>query len=311
MDKKQLIREYSIITFGCILVALSVVWFLDPYKIVPGGITGLGIVMYETFKIPLGTTILIFNIPLIIIGSRFLGKDFGIKSIYGIIVSALLIDLLKSVIYPHFLPHVPLYLLQDPATIDYMNSVVPLLAAIFGGIMLGVGLGFVLMYRGSTGGSDVLAQIAVNYHIMKAGQMFMIIDSIVIVFAGVVFGLRHVSFAYGVTSILLGLSSLVVSSLVIDFIMDGGRHVKGVTIVTEKTNELLDVILKDMEKGATVYHGEGAFTGDKKRIIFTVVSNRQIYNIKKAVEKIDPNAFVIVNHVAHVYGQGFDRIKLL
>lgn len=311
MNKKQIIREYSIITFGCLLVALSVVWFLDPYKIVPGGITGLGIVMYETFGIPLGTTILIFNIPLIIIGSIFLGKDFGIKSIYGIIVSALLIDLLKSVIYPYFLPHVPLYLLQDPATIDYMNSVVPLLAAIFGGIMLGVGLGFVLMYRGSTGGSDVLAQIAVNYHIMKAGQMFMVIDSIVIVFAGIVFGVRHASFAYGVTCILLGLSSLVVSSLVVDFIMDGGRHVKGVTIVTEKTDELLKVILKDMEKGATVYHGEGAYTGDKKRIIFTVVSNRQIYVIKKAVEKIDPSAFVIVNHVAHVYGEGFDRIKLL
>ena len=309
MTKKQVLQEYGFITLGCFVMALSVVWFLDPYKIVPGGLTGLGIVLYESFKIPLGTTILIFNIPLLILGSLLLGKSFGIKSIYGIIASALFIDLLKSVIYPTFLPGVHLYLLQDPATIDYMNSVVPFLAAIFGGILLAVGLGMVFVNRGSTGGSDVIAQICVNYHIMKAGQAFMIVDSIVIFSAGIVFGIRHASFSYGVTAVLLGLSSLIVSALVIDYIMDGGKHIKGVTIVSKKTDELLAIILKDLEKGATIYHGEGAYTGEKKKIITTVVGNRQIYKIKNAVREIDPDAFMIVNHVVKVYGEGFEPLK--
>jgi uncharacterized membrane-anchored protein YitT (DUF2179 family) len=190
-----------------------------------------------------------------------------------------------------------------------MNSVVPFLAAIFGGILLAIGLGMVFIHRGSTGGSDVIAQICVNYHIMKAGQAFMIVDSIVIFSAGIVFGIRHASFAYGVTAVLLGLSSLIVSALVIDYIMDGGKHIKGVTIVSNKTDELLAVILKDLEKGATIYNGEGAYTGEKKKIISTVVGNRQIYKIKKAVQEIDPKAFVIVNHVVKVYGEGFESLK--
>jgi len=309
MIKKQTVYEYLYITLGCLIMALAVVWFLDPYKIVPGGLTGLGIILYESFKIPLGTTILIFNIPLLIVGSIFLGKDFGIKSIYGIVASALFIDLIKLVIYPTFLPGIPINLLQTPGTFDYMNSIVPFLSAIFGGILLGVGLGIVLIYRGSTGGSDVIAQLSVNYHIMKAGQAFMIIDSIVIVSAGIVFGLQHSSFPYGVTAILLGLSSLIVGALVIDYILDGGKHIKGVTIVSNKTDKLLAVILKDLQKGATIYHGEGAYTGEKKKIISTVVGNRQIYKIKKAVREIDPQAFMIVNHVVKVYGEGFEPIK--
>ncbi|MFH1224045.1 MAG: YitT family protein [Pseudomonadota bacterium] len=309
MNKKEIIRDYIFITLGCLLIALSVIWFLDPYKIVPGGLTGLGIILYESFKIPLGTTILIFNIPLLIIGVIFLGKSFGIKSVYGIIASTMLIDLLKSVIYPYLLPNIPIYLLQNPATIDYTSSVVPFLAAIFGGILLGVGVGIVFTRRGSTGGSDVIAQIAVNYHLMKAGQMFLIIDSTIILSAGIVFGVQHHSLAYGVTAILLGLSSVIASVLVIDFIMDGGRHVKGVTIISDKSDELKGVILNKLEKGATIYYGEGAYTGEAKRVIFSVVSNRQIYSIKQAVKEIDPNAFIIVNNVAQVYGEGFERIK--
>jgi len=309
MIKKQDVQEFLYITLGCFIMALAVVWFLDPYKIVPGGLTGLGIVLYESFKIPLGTTILIFNIPLLILGSLLLGKRFGIKSIYGIIASALFIDLIKLVLYPTFLPNVPIYLLQNPATIDYMNSVVPFLAAIFGGIILAIGLGIVFIHRGSTGGSDVIAQICVNYHIMKAGQAFVIVDSLVIFSAGIVFGLRHSSLAYGVTSVLLGLSSLIVSALVIDYIMDGGKHIKGVTVVTEKADEILKVILQDLEKGATVYNGEGAYTGKPKRIISTVVGNRQIYQIKKTVKEIDPKAFMVVSHVVQVYGEGFEPLE--
>ncbi len=306
---RQNLYDYLYITLGCFIMALAVVWFLDPYKIVPGGLTGLGIILYESFRIPLGTTILLCNIPLLVLGSIMLGKSFGIKSIYGIVASALFIDLIKGVIYPTFLPGLPLHMLQNPATIDYMNSIVPFMAAIFGGILLGAGLGIVLIFRGSTGGSDVIAQISSNYHIMKAGQAFMIIDSIVIFSAGIVFGHRHASFPYGVTSILLGLSSLIASVFVIDYIMDGGKHIKGITIVTDKADELLKVILDDLEKGATIYHGEGAYTGQKKKIISAVVGNRQIYTIKKAVQEIDPSAFVIVNHLVQVYGEGFEPIK--
>ena len=131
----------------------------------------------------------------------------------------------------------------------------------------------------------------------------------VIFSAGIVFGLRHNSLAYGVTSILLGLSSLIASALVIDYIMDGGKHIKGVTIVTDKTDEILEVVLKDLEKGATVYLAEGAYTGKQKKVISTVVGNRQIYQIKKAVKEIDPKAFVIVEHVVQVYGEGFDPLE--
>jgi uncharacterized membrane-anchored protein YitT (DUF2179 family) len=302
---REAFSDYLYITLGCLFMALSIIWFLDPYKIIPGGVSGLAIVFYRFFKLPLGTTIFILNIPLFLIGLRHLGREFGIRTIIGIVLVSFFVDFISRVVYPYCFPDFPVYLLQRPETLDYMNSVAPFLASLFGGLLLGIGLGLILRARASTGGSDIVAQIFSHYHIMRAGQTFIVVDSFVILFAGITFGIQKSSFTYGVISVLLGMVSLYVSSFVVDYVIAGAGGIKALQIISDKADEIKDYIMKDLGRGATILYGEGAFTGKKEKVIYTVLSRSQVYKLKKFAKSKDPNVFIIMSNVAQVYGEGF------
>lgn len=294
---KELVVDYIVITFGCILMALSLDWFLAPYKISPGGVSGLSIVLYKFWRIPLGVTMLIFNIPLFLIGLKFLGKKFGAKTIYGIFASSIFTDLIEKFIYPRFFSGVPVYLLDDPSKVKILSSTTPLLAAIFGGIMLGIGLGLVFKAGGSTGGSDIIAQIFSKYKILTAGQTYIVVDFFVISLAG--FAFHNVAYA------LIGFVSLIASSKIIDMIVEGLGNTKGAYIISDKNEEIGERILKDLDRGCTIFYGKGAYTEKEKEILMCVVSRREIFNLTEIVKKIDKKSFMIISDVYEVHGEGF------
>jgi uncharacterized membrane-anchored protein YitT (DUF2179 family) len=156
---RLVIRDYILISIGAIIMSLGLLWFLDPYQVTAGGVSGISIVLKNTFGLPLGITMLIMNIPLFLIGVRYLGKRFGIRTFYGFVIFSVMVDLIDELVYGVILNDEP-YLLSDPSEVAILKDLDPLLAAVFGGVLLGAGLGLVFRAQGSPGGSDILAQMA-------------------------------------------------------------------------------------------------------------------------------------------------------
>ncbi len=297
---KRILWDYALMTVGVTFMALAMVWFLDPYKVSAGGVSGIAIVLRRAIGIPLGMTMLVLNIPLFLLGVRALGKKFGIRTLYGFVMFSVLTDLIDGVLYRTLL-HKQSYLLSDPTSIDVLKDLDPLLAAIFGGILLGIGLGLVFRGQGSTAGSDIVAQIAVKYRIATAGQTFMVFDFIVISVAAFFFG--NVAFA------LIGFVALYVSSKVVDLVVEGIGNTRGVFIISDEWKRISDRIMEELDRGVTLLHGEGGYTGKDKEVIFCVVTTRNIYKVRQIVIEEDPSAFMVISNLREAYGLGFKPHK--
>lgn len=284
MKKKILktIYEYIAITFGSLLVALSLNLFLVPNKIAAGGLSGLATVLYyiSNYKLPVGMTMLALNIPIFIIGIKTIGVHFGIKSIYGTIILSVVTDLTA------FLP-----------TLTYDK----LLATIFGGILMGVGLAVVLLYGATTGGTEMLAKILHKFiSIFSLGQILLFLDILVIVLASVVFK----NYELGLYAAL----TLYVCSKVIDAILEGVNFAKALIIISEKADIIADRIMNDLDRGVTGLFGQGMWTKKEKNILFCVVKRQEVSKVKQLVQQIDDNAFVILSDVREVLGEGFSKV---
>ncbi len=278
---KKIIYEYVMIGMGSIIMSLGLVIFLAPAKIAPGGVSGLAIVLYHSFNLPMGIMMLIFNIPLFIMGIKILGKKFGSRTLYAFILLSVATDLFNK-----FLPA------QSSVT-------EPLLASIFGGIILGAGLGLVFRFKGTTGGSDIVGQIINKYTDLSIGTSIMLVDFFIISIAGLAF--RDINLA------LYGFIGLYFSSRVIDLIIDGFDYARSFYIVSEKKDEIMDAIIKEMGRGGTLLDGKGFYTRKKRDLLFTVCTRKEVGGLKELVLNIDPDAFIIVNNVHEVIGEGFRR----
>lgn len=279
-EKKLLIlRDYIVIAAGTLLMSLGIVVFLSPNKIAAGGVSGLAIVIHHTLSLPIGLTMLVFNIPLFLLGVKFLGKRFGIRTLFGMLIFSLGTDFFDKV-------------LQLNAITNH-----PLLASLYGGLIVGIGLGFVFKYQASTGGSDIIAQIFSNKGILTAGATFILIDFFVISLAGVFFK--------GVEYALWGFIALYVSSKVVDIIISGLGYIKSCFVITDKSEEIKDEIYKRMNRGVTYFKGTGAYEGTEKNVIFTTVTRREVAKLRDIVHEIDPDAFVTIQQVHQVMGKGF------
>ena len=299
---KKILREYALITIGVTVMSLGLVWFLDPYRISAGGVSGISIVLRRVFSLPLGITMMVLNIPLFLIGVKMLGKRFGVRTLYGLILFSLITDFIERVVYDRLLES-DSYLLSDPANVNVLKDLDPLLAAIFGGLLLGAGLGLVFRAQGSTGGSDIIAQIAVKYRIMTAGQTFLLVDFLVISTASVFFG--NVGYA------LIGFVALYVSSKTVDVIVEGLGNTKGLYIVSDQWKVIKGRIMDEIDRGVTVLHGEGGYTGKEKNVLFCVVTRRSIYKVREIVIEEDPTSFMVISDLHEVYGLGFKPQKEL
>ncbi len=262
---------------GALVMTLGLNMFLIPNKIASGGVSGLGIILFHTFNIPVGLTILLSNIPLFIAAGKFLGMKFVVRSLAGTFFLSAFVEILG------FLPVL---------TTDL------LLASIYGGIILGVGLGLVFRSGGSTGGTALASQLIKYFFGLSTGQSLLGIDFIIIALAGLVFSAELAMYA---------LISLFVTSKVIDFVQEGLGFSKACYIISNNGPKIARAILTDLDRGVTVLKGEGGFTGREKDILLCVVSQAEVSSLKRIVWNIEPDSFVIVSNVHEVLGEGFHR----
>lgn len=278
------VADYLIIMVGSFLYALSVVIFTAPNNIAPGGITGVATMLNFLFGLPIGTLLFVINIPLFIWGAVENGIGFLVKTIVSTAFVSIFIDVLT--------PFLPVY------SGDMM------LAAIFGGILNGAGLGIIFYRGGSTGGTDIVA-LNIHEHLpyISTGTIIFLADLAVLVM---------VFFVYNsIESVLYAIITIFVHIKVIDSISYGTSRDNGklMFIITNEYDKISDTIMNSLERGVTLLDGEGAYSGEKKRIIMCAVRPQQVYKITSAVKTIDDKAFIIVTTAGAIRGKGFQNKK--
>ncbi|MDO7787943.1 YitT family protein [Desulforamulus aquiferis] len=274
-------KSYLGVTFGVFLTALGLDAFLVPAKIAAGGVSGIATILYYMVNLPVGAVMLALNIPLFIWSSLRLGWRSTVNSLYGMITLSLFIDLLA--------PHMPLI------TEDL------LLASLYGGVLMGIGLGLVFRFNGTTGGTVLAAAIVRSYVGINVGQLLFLIDAIVVVWAGVVF--QSVELA------MYALITIFLTSWIIDRVLEGFSSAKAFIIITSKAEAVGDAINKELDRGATAWKGKGMYTGMEREVILTIVGVTQVTKLKAIVQEQDPGAFVILAHVSEVLGEGFQGLE--
>ncbi|HSV87386.1 MAG TPA: YitT family protein [Bacteroidales bacterium] len=280
---RKWIISYLLITLGSLIMAAGYVFFIAPHRIVPGGVFGIGIVLNHQFGIPVGLTGLALNIPLTIIGIKVLGPRFGIKTIVGFVLASLFIDGL-TLIYG-----------QQPLVPDDA-----LVSSIFGGVLIGFGLGLIFKSKATSGGSTIVAMLMSKFTRIPIGQTLMIVDS-VIVFVGLI--------AFGDWTIpLYSWIAIYITGKVIDGVMAGVSYEKTLFIISEKYEQIANKILMDLKRGGTFINGKGMYSNDEKKIIFVNVSRREVVILQEFIHEIDPNAFVTVIDASEILGRGFKSL---
>ncbi len=301
------IKNYSLLVLGSIFCALSYSFFLTPSKFSAGGVGGLAITFNYLFGINVGLAMLMMNIPLFIIGMKSMGRMYGVRTLTGIGLISVLTDLFDGKIISAIkLTHEPLH---------------PIISALFGGLLLGLGLGILFRGKGSSGGSDIIAQVMGKYTSFTPGIAIMLIDFNVIVISGILLGTSGkgtgTEMADFVNSareanqwelIFYGLITLYVSSKVIDVVLEGISTSKSVHIISQKNDEILNYI-NDMKRGATIIKAAGAYRKEDRDIIFVILSRKELTQLKAYISSIDDKAFMIVADTHQVLGYGFSKFE--
>jgi len=303
--KKYPILEYILITIGSAAMAMGIGVFLVDARVVPGGVSGLSMAVHylSNNTIPVGLMIWVFNLPLYLWGLKELGKQFGIRTFYGFTLSSFFIDFFRGDI-PGF-SYIRLH--ESQTVLDlYKNDFLFLI--LIGAVLLGIGLGIIFKFRGTTGGSDIVAAIMQKRFGVKPGQAIMFIDLFVIALAGLVINLKDLSPDRPALSLTLyALFLLFVSSKLVDMIIDGFDYARAAYIISDKSQEIAEAIMNDLSRGATALKARGLYRNIDREVIFTVITLKDMSKLTDIIREIDPNAFVIVNNVHEVLGEGFRR----
>jgi len=285
-NSKKEIFSYLQILFGTFLMAVGVVVFIAPMKLAPGGVYGIAIILHHLFGLPIGWTGLALDIPLLLIGTWILGPRFGLKTIVGIVSLSLSISLLEW-IYGH-------NLLIDSTSAYFLLS-------LFGAIFCGVGLGLVFKTRATSGGTDIIAAILKKHIHLPLGTTLILVDSVIVIMALVAFRDWEIP--------LYSLVVIYVTGIVIDKVIAGFKSDKTVYIISDKHEEIRNVILFQLERGGTYIQGEGMYNGDNKKIIYTIVDRKELPTLIHHVHEIDPQAFLSIVHASETLGDGFKPLE--
>ena len=281
-QKKFIVKQINssiLIIVGSVFTALSYVLFLIPQHIVPGGVTGIAMIGNRLLSFPVGIATIILNIPLFILATKVQGKMYTVKSIIAVIISSLMIDFATYALH------------LSKAT----NN--KILAALYGGIMLGIGLGIIFRAQASTGGTDIIGQIINRYSNFSTGTAILGVDFIIISAAGIIF--KNIELA------LYGYMTLYLSTKVIDIVLEGFSYTRAAFIITDKSQLINKTILEKLERGVTKLQGYGGYSNQIKEVLFVVLSKRQIPELVSLTKDIDPNAFIVITDVYEVLGRGF------
>jgi len=297
--KRHILRNTIGITLGAVIYGIAYAWFLIPFKIAPGGVGGLSQIFYHIFNIPAGVSMLAMNIPLFIMGVLLVGKQFGVGTLYGFAIGSVFTDLFSvKNVYNVGLFHDILekYNMGKPIQ-EWAFTDNVLLAAIAGSILLGAAIGVIFRFKGSTGGTDIPVAVLKKYYNTLMTTGYLIIDTGIIFIIGIVFENPNL--------IIWGLFTLFIASRACDLAAEGMPYTKGVYIVSEKSAEIKKMLLDHLERGVTVFYGEGGYSEERKDILFCVINRRQVNILRDWVRRIDPDAFMTLTEISDVMGDGF------
>lgn len=303
--KKNPVVDYMFITLGAALMAIGFGIFFMEAKVVPGGASGLAMAIHYLSgkSIPVGVASWIINIPLFIWGLYELGSTFGLRTFAGFTLSSLFIDLFRGDI-----PYFSFIRLQDTQVAQSLLHNDYLFFVLIGAVFLGVGIGIIFKFNGTTAGSDIVAAIMQKRFGVKPGQAFMIIDFFVIIFAGTIINFYDPSpDRPAVVLAFYAFFQLFVSSKIIDIVIDGFDYARVAYIISDKYDEIAEALKKNMTRGATALKSKGLYKNVERDVIFTVVTLKEVSKLTDLIKEIDPDAFVIINNVHEVLGKGFRR----
>lgn len=274
---KEYLKNLMIILIGCFIMAIGTVFFLLPNKLSTGGVTGISTIVYYLFKIPVGTTSLVINVPILILTLFRLGKGNFINSIIGTVVYSIFIDILD--IIPVF-------------TNDR------LLASIYGGICLGIGTGLVLKAKATTGGTELISNLIQTYNFnYRTSTLMTIIDTLIVILNVIIFREIEIGLYSTVAIILMG--------RVIDIIVEGTNFSKLIFIISEKNDKIAKEIGENIKRGTTGLYGKGMYADKNRLVLLCAASRGDIIKIKQIVKMNDKNAFIIISNAREVLGEGF------
>ncbi len=268
---------YLLIMVGSLIYSVGLNAFIVGNQLAEGGFIGISIVLLYKLGIPLGASFLVLNIPVLVLGWRFFGRKFSVKTILGVVAVSVF-----SVLTQHMAEHV-----HDR-----------LLAALYGGVICGAGLGVIFRSGGTTGGVDILARIVRHFFNHSMGRIMFASDVVVISLVAIIINMETAMYS---------LVALFVASRVIDFVIEGFSASRAAMIISNHWDEIADRIHNEMGRGTTLLNGQGGYTGEQKQIVYCVVSRDEVVRLQQLVHEVDDRAFVVLNDVNDVLGEGFTR----
>ena len=274
---RDFISDFFRIAIGTIIMAAGVGFFLLSNQLSTGGFSGIAIIIYYILKVPVGTTILLLNIPLFIIAYFKVGKEFFAKAVIGTIFLSIFLNAFEKI---------------NPITEDRF------LAFLYGSVIVGIGTAMVLKVNGSTGGTDLLANIIRSFkpH-LKTGSLIVTLDTIIII--------ANTFFFKDIEVGLYSALAIYILGKILDIFFEGINFTKMLIIISPKWEEISKKINEELRRGTTALYGEGMYTKEEKKLLLCIMSRSEIVEARKLIEKIDPTAFVIISNAREVYGKGF------
>ncbi|PZD95637.1 hypothetical protein DNH61_14050 [Paenibacillus sambharensis] len=277
LSKLEIFTRIVFITIGAMLMAVSLEIFLVPNQIIDGGITGISIMLSELTPLPLGLYLFLINLPFLFLGYKQIGKTFAMSTLYGVAVLSIGTYLL------HFVEPV---------------EITEILAAIFGGVILGIGVGLVIRFGGSLDGTEIVAILISKASPFSVGEIVMFFNLFILLSAGFVFNWE--SAMYSILAYFIAYKTM-------DVTIEGLDESKSVWIISDEHEELGAAIISRLGRGVTYMHGEGAFTGDNKKVIFCVITRLEEAKLKSIVQELDPSAFLAIGNIHDVRGGRFKK----
>ena len=274
----KFICRYIVITFAACIYAVGISMFLDPNNLAPGGLTGATVILTRIIPITLGTLIVIMNIPIMILGAWKFGARFTLSTLYTLVVSSAFMEIFERM--------------------GYVVTHDKILAALVGGTLMGAGMGLCLRMETTTGGIDIIIKVLrQKYRQVKSGEMYLIIDGLILAAAALYFKDIEVSMYAGV--------AIVISTYILDKVLYGSDEAKLVYIVSNKRKIIATRMMVELNMGVTLVEGKGAYNMENTEVIMCVMHKQNLTKVRNLVSEVDPEAFMIVSSATEVFGEGF------
>ena len=281
-NKKTLLLQLLFMTVGCVLYGAGISLFLNPNDLAPGGVSGISVMLSRFVPIDVGTLIIIMNIPLFIVAIIKFGREFTVMTLFGTVLSSIFTDLFTNLV-----------------TITFTDD--PLLAGIFGGGLMSLGLGLIFRSGGTTGGSDIIVRLLRRkYRHIKTGKVFLITDIVIVAASAIVFG--------NIETALYAAIALAVQSVVLDLVLYGGLGARLIFIVTTTPDQINRELIDRHDISTTLIKGQGGFSGNEKTVLMVVAKKHLFPKIRDTVGEIDPQSFMIASSASEIFGEGYMSI---